>query len=45
MTPIVEFTVANHITDLFKITEKITGKTGHNGTKSVEIIVTLNYLR
>ena len=28
-----DFTVANSITDSFKIKEKITGKTGNNGTK------------
>ena len=34
----------NASTNLFKITEKITGKAGNNGTKSVEIIVPLKCL-
>ena len=41
---IVDFTVANSITDLFKINEKITGETGVNGTKNVETMVPLKYL-
>ena len=31
-------------THLFKIKEKITGQTGENGTKNVEIMVPLKYL-
>ena len=34
---IVDFNAANATTNLFKIKEKITGKTGNNGTKEVEI--------
>ena len=41
---ITDFTGANAITDLFKIKEKITGQTGDNGTKTVEIMVPLKYL-
>ena len=41
---IVDFTIANSITDLFQFKEKITGKIGNNGTKPVEIMVTLKYL-
>ena len=33
---IVDFTVANSITDLFKIKEKITSKTGDNDTKMLK---------
>ena len=36
--------VANNTTSSFKIKEKITGQTGDYGTKSVEIMVPLNYL-
>ena len=42
--PIVDFTKANDITDSFKIKEKITEKTGSNGTKNVEIMVPLKHL-
>ena len=41
---ITDFTVANSITDSFKIKEKITGETAINGTKNVEIMVPLKYL-
>ena len=34
---IADFNAANATTNLFKIKEKITGKTGNNGTKEVEI--------
>ena len=34
----------NNTTDSFKSKAKITGQTGNNGTKDVEIIVPLNYL-
>ena len=40
----VDFSPDNATTDLFKIKEKITGQTGDNGTKNVEIIVPLKYL-
>ena len=30
---IIDFTVANATTDLFNLTEKLTGQTGNNGTK------------
>ena len=39
-----DFIAANAITDSFKIKEKITGQTGNNGRKDVEIMVPLNYL-
>ena len=42
---ITDFTVANSITDLFKIKEKLTGQTGNDGTENVEIMVLLKYLR
>ena len=35
---------ANNTTDSFKFKAKITGQTGNNGTKDVEIIVPLKYL-
>ena len=35
---------ANNLTDLFKFKAKITGETGNDGTKDVEIIVPLKYL-
>ena len=35
---------ANNLTDSFKFKAKITGETGHDGTKDVEIIVPLKYL-
>ena len=38
---IVDFDAANATTNSFKIKEKMAGKTGNNGTKNVEIIVTL----
>ena len=34
----------NNTTDSFKFKAKITGKTGNNGTKDVEIMVPLKYL-
>ena len=40
---IVEFNGAN-ITDSFNVKAKITGQTGDNGTKEVEIMVPLKYL-
>ena len=39
--PITDFNAANATNDLFKIKEKITDKTGNNGTKNVEIMVLL----
>ena len=39
-----DFTVATYITHLFKIKEKITGKTGNDSKKNVEIMVPLKYL-
>ena len=39
---IVDFDAANATTNSFKIKEKMTGKTGNNGTNNVEIIVPLN---
>ena len=42
---ITDFTVANTITDSFKIKEKkITGKTDNDHTKNVEIMVLLKYI-
>ena len=41
---ITDFNVDNATTDLFKIKEKITGQTGNNGIKYVEIIVPLKCL-
>ena len=35
---------ANNLTNSFKFKEKITGETGNDGTKDVEIIVPLKYL-
>ena len=35
---------ANNLTDSFKFKEKITGQTGNDGTKDVEIMVPLKYL-
>ena len=35
----------DNTTDSFKFKAKITGQTGNNGTKGVEIMVTLKYLR
>ena len=40
---IVEFGEDN-LTDSFKFKEKMTGQTGDNGTKGVEIMVPLKYL-
>ena len=40
---IVDFNSDNATTDWFKVNEKITGQTGKDSTKSVEIIVPLNY--
>ena len=34
----------NNLTDSFNFKVKITGQTGHDGTKNVEIIVPLSYL-
>ena len=39
-----EFNAANATNNLFKIKEKVTGKTGSNGTKNVELMVPLKYL-
>ena len=39
-----DFTVANSITDSFKIKEKITGKTSDDDTKNVKIIIPLKCL-
>ena len=41
---IVDFNAANATTNSFKVKEKITGETGNNGTKNVEIMVPLKYL-
>ena len=41
---ITDFTEANATTDSFNLKEKLTGQTGDNGTKSVEIMVPLKYL-
>ena len=41
---ITDFTVANYITDSFKVKEKITAQTGNDGTKNIEIIVPLKQL-
>ena len=42
---IVDFDVDNATIDSFKIKEKIKCKTGNDGTKNVEIMVPLKYLR
>ena len=39
---IVDFT-ANETSDLFNFKEKITGQTGNDGTKDVEMMVLLKY--
>ena len=39
---IIDFNAAN-ITDVFSFNEKITGQTNDNGTKNVEMMVTLKY--
>ena len=41
---IVDFNEANASTRSFNLKRKITGKTGDNGTKNVEIMVPLKYL-
>ena len=41
---VIDFIVANAITDSFKIKEKITGQTDNNGTEDVEIMVPLKHL-
>ena len=41
---IIDFSVANSIADAFKIKAKVTGQTGVNGTKNVQIMVPLKYL-
>ena len=41
---IIDFTVANSITNLFKIEEEVVGQTGNNGTANVEIMIPLKYL-
>ena len=41
---VIDFIVANAITDSFRIKEKITGQTGNNGTEDVEIMVPLKHL-
>ena len=40
---IVDFT-NNNLTDSFNLKVKMTGQTGNNGTKNVEIMVPLKYL-
>ena len=39
-----EFNAGNATNNLFKIKEKVTGKTGSSGTKNVELMVPLKYL-
>ena len=41
---IVDFTTANHNSKSFKYKQKITGATGDNGTKNVEIMVPIKHL-
>ena len=41
---LVDFNIANAINNLFKLQQKITGKTGNNGGENVDIIVSLKYL-
>ena len=41
---ITEITEADATTDSFSLKEKLTGQTGNNGTKNVEIMVPLKYL-
>ena len=43
MGAVTDFTEAN-VTDSFSLKEKLTGQTGDNGTKNVEIIVPLKFL-
>ena len=40
---IVDFNADDATTDLFRFKEKITAKTGNNGTKNVKIMVPLKY--
>ena len=42
---IVDFNAAKSTTNSFKIKGKVTGETGNDGTKSIEIILPLKYLR
>ena len=42
---ITDFNANNADTNLLQLKEKITGQTGNNVTKNVEIIVPLNYLK
>ena len=42
-TTMADFTEANAITDSFKIKGKITGQTGNNGTRNIEIMIPLKY--
>ena len=41
---VIDFTDANATTDSFSLKEILTGQTGNNGTKNVEIMVPLKYL-
>ena len=41
---IADFNADNATTDLFKTKEKITSKTGDNGTKNVKTMVPIKYL-
>ena len=41
---VIDFGANNATTDAFKIKQKLTGKTSHNGTKDVEVMVPLKYL-
>ena len=41
---ITDFIEANATTELLYLQEKLTGQTGNNGTKNVEIMVPLKYL-
>ena len=41
---ITDFNEANATTDTFSVKEKLTAQTGNNGTKNVEIMVSLKYL-
>ena len=41
---IADFNIANAITDSFKSTEKIIGRTGNNDTKKIKIMIPFKYL-
>ena len=42
---VTDFTVANSISDSFKVKQKVTGETDNNDTNIVEVMVLLKYLK